>query len=155
MNQNNSLESIYRAFRANGARACNALRAARYRLNREQTIGGTIGRTLVSRDLVRVRIEPDDDCYAEDRMGDCFDPCVNPDINPRKLEAERKEYIEMAEQHGYCGLISEIREHDEAPWQEVDSCWGFEAWGDGLKDEEADFLARAIEAWMESGWELE
>lgn len=151
-----TLEQHYRECRASGATAVHALAIARHLFDRERTIEGTIGRKLLYEELIRVRIEPDHNCYIDDQLGDMFDPGVNPYTSPRKLEAEREEYIRKAEQFGFCGLIAEIREHDEAEWEEIDSCWGLEGWDDEwIKYNEADFLACAIEAWMESGWELE
>lgn len=132
-----------------------AVRIARYRVNTAQTINGTIGRTLIDCNLVRVRQEPDWDARLDDEMGDMFDPRANPELCPRKLESERKEYLHKAETYGFVGIISEVRPNADAPWETVDSCWGFEGWADDhLADEEQQFLFEAITYWMEH-FELE
>lgn len=149
-----TLEAHYRKCRHAGVRAVNAIRAARHLLHREQTLGGTIGRTLQDRELVRVRVEPDWEATAEEMAGDMFDPKVCTHLSARELAAERKEYEHKVEQFGFVGLIAEIRADEASPWECVESCWGFDNWGDYLADEERDFLLIAVEAWMESGWEL-
>lgn len=155
MNQNlETLADFYRERRNAGLRAVDAIQGARYLLNRTQTIEGTIGRTLINRELVRTRIEPDYDTLIEDQMGDMFNPDVCTDIPARRLEREREEYIRNAEGFGFCGIIAEIRKDEDSPWEHVDSCWGFEGWGDYVFEEEKDFLYNALTAWMENGWEL-
>lgn len=86
--------------------------------------------------LVRLNVIPDEYEELENLLGDTFDPDANPDINPRKLEQQRKAEIERINRLGVYGIQSEYMRDGE--WITADSCWGF------IGDD-----------WKESGYDLD
>ena len=96
-------------------------------------------------DRVRLLIEPDEHISIEDLEGDTFNPLANPDINPRKLAQQRKEFIEKVNQEGVCGIISQVKCTCCNTWITADSVWGFV--GDNWKDSgyDLDCMQSALE----------
>jgi hypothetical protein len=99
--------------------------------------------------LVRLRIEPDDQYDLEDLLGDCYNPEVNTDIPPERLEQERQWEVDRIDRDGVWGVIGEYRA-DVCPacgrggeWKHGDSCWGFV--GDDWKDDaDVDIMAETL-----------
>lgn len=91
--------------------------------------------------LVRLRWIPEHIWDIENLEGDCFNPDVNTDIHPDRLERERKEFHEKIERDGVWGLQGEFRilplhhgagdivpyysEDKEPGWESADAVWGF------------------------------
>lgn len=127
--------------------ASDCLNIARARYERERFLCGPIVCELINRDLVRVRIEPDE--WGQDK-GDMFDPDECPDIHPNTLKRQEREYNRKAREYGFCGFVSEFRASSFDQWVMWDSCWGFEAWEESLMDETArEFLSGVCVAWLE------
>jgi hypothetical protein len=85
---------------------------------------------------VRLRVIPDEVSSMDDLMGDMFDPSVNDDISPSRLELERRAFEERVSRDGVCGVQAEYWNGEE--WVSTDAVWGF------VGDE-----------WQESGYDLD
>jgi len=72
---------------------------------------------------VRIVAMPDEFRDFDDLAGDCFDPNANPDVNPNRLEREKREFIDRIERDGVWGFRAEC--WNGAEWIETDSIWGF------------------------------
>ena len=99
--------------------------------------------------LVRFRIEPDDYFTVEDLEGDCYNPSVNPDIDPDQLAEERNEFVDRINREGVVGIIGEYRSNNG--WEHADSCWGFvgndyidSGYDDDIKTNTVDQLRESI-----------
>jgi hypothetical protein len=87
----------------------------------------------------------------DDLLGDCYNPKVNPDINPTKLERERQWAIDRIERDGVWGVVGEYKA-DVCPtcgrggeWVHGGSCWGFV--GDDWKDDaDVGIMEETLEA---------
>jgi len=72
---------------------------------------------------VRIVAMPDDCCDMDDLKGDWFDPDVNANINPNRLEREEREFEERVNREGVWGFRAEYWNGNE--WIETDSIFGF------------------------------
>ena len=80
-------------------------------------------RELESHNLVRFSVIPDE-CYDYDNLaGDCYDPKVNSDINPKLLAKREKEFKARIARTGVWGIQSEYFNGEE--WLTADAVWGF------------------------------
>lgn len=114
-----------------------------YQVSAKSAISGAIYQEKVNRlweqyEGDRVKLFPMEDMYADinDLMGDSYDPKVNPEINPRKLEEQKNEFIERVNRDGVWGLVSQYKCPTCQEWIDADSCWGFI--GDDWKDSGID-----------------
>jgi hypothetical protein len=68
-----------------------------------------------------------DESYSmEDLKGDCYNPEVNPDIDPNTLENEERQFEQRVNQEGVFGYV--LEQWNSAPgvgYEHLDSCWGF------------------------------
>ena len=99
--------------------------------------------------LVRFKIEPDECVSVEDLEGDCFNPEVNPDVDPAILASEREAFVDRINREGVWGIIGEY--NIGQGWTMADSVWGFvgeDFEGSGydldVKDITVDALRKAI-----------
>ena len=132
-------------------RSTDAIRWARAKAARDVSGIADEFERLESADLVRVRIEPDDD-YRFD-----FEDCCSPsdfDGGQRTFDACQKSEREVIERDGVWGIVSEFRRPacsacGCAPrWEVVESCWGFVGDVDAASMEE--FKDAAVTAYKES-----
>lgn len=100
--------------------AIRALESARYHVDVT-----TRWEQAESEGLVRLQIEPDYDADLANLEGDCYDPGVNPDIQPHILARQRKEFFESVDREGVWGIIGQYRCPCCGNWQDAGSCWGF------------------------------
>jgi len=112
---------LYTEERNNGTRAKWAIRTARVRQAWEENEFSGFGDPEIGQ--VRLQVEPDEYCDLDNLLGDTYDPKVNSDIPPARLERERKAEIERIERLGVWGIIGEY--FDGETWNHADSCWGF------------------------------
>ena len=116
----------YTKRRAQGWRAANALHAAKT-LEAWDAAGGHVceGDRCMDCDEaeVRLRVVWDDCSQLDDLLGDCFNPRVNPDIQPSRLEREREQEIARIEREGVVGIVTEY--WTVSGWEQADSCYGF------------------------------
>jgi len=161
-----TLEGLYREARQRGMVATSAISYAR------QTVKFTAYSTKVRTDWesldgdvwsewdktdvtkVRLRIVPDSDVeivttlkfWALDNLfGDTYDPEVNTDISPERLECEKQAEIDRINREGVYGIIGEY--NCNGVWEHADSVWGFV--GDDWKESgyDIDIMAATIEAY--------
>jgi len=98
---------------------------------------------------VRLTWEPDYSADFEDLCGDCYDPRVNSDISPPRLERQKKAFLEQINNEGVWGLVGEY--FDGNKWQHADSCWSFV--GQDAHDYEIDIKAATLDAAAEYDFE--
>lgn len=101
-----SLLTHYRAMRDNGLSAGSALTQARYALRADNTRAEF--EALEKEGKVRLTKVLDEWMSLDDLMGDCFNPDVNPSINPNKLEREKEEFLARVERDGVWGYQGRI-----------------------------------------------
>jgi len=74
-------------------------------------------------EVVRIRVEPDEFFDLDNLLGDTYDPSVNTDIPPERLERERKAEINRINRDGVWGIVGEY--FNGETWEVADSVWGF------------------------------
>lgn len=72
---------------------------------------------------VRIVEHPDEILRMDDLKGDCFNPDVNSNINPNRLEREESEFEARVRDNGVWGYVAEY--WDGTEWCDADSIWGF------------------------------
>lgn len=100
---------------------------------------------LESKGLVRIVRHPDDDMQLDDLLGDCYDPTVNTDIQPSRLDRERQAEIDRIEQEGVWWYEAQAWDYENG-WEHVDSICGFV--GDDFigSDHDLDMMQACIAA---------
>lgn len=111
-----NLEQGYRKARARGWQAVWAIQHARTQIEWEKA---------EAEGLVRLRVKPDDCCNLDDLLGDVYNPDVNTDIHPARLERERKQEIQRINDYGVWGIVGEYKCECCGQWTQADSVWGF------------------------------
>lgn len=83
-------------------------------------------RVIIQNGPYRIIELHDDHCDLENLKGQCFDPKVNPDIDPEILKQEEKDFEDLVSREGVYGYALEQWDPEvDGGWQPVDSCWGF------------------------------
>ena len=116
-----TIARLYAQERASGTLAHWAIRHARVRLAWEEREWDEFSAPAIGQ--VRLRVEPDEDCYLDNLFGDTYNPEVNSDIPRSRLERKREAEIERINRDGVWGIIGEY--FDGESWVHADSCWGF------------------------------
>jgi len=95
--------------------------------------------------VVRMRVEPDECSNLDDLLGDVYNPDVNTDIHPARLEREKEQEIQRINDYGVWGIIGEYKCPCCGEWTNADSVWGFvdEDWRDSGYD--SDVMASTLE----------
>lgn len=68
----------------------------------------------------------DTDADLENLKGDCYNPKVNPDIDPEKLRQDELEFEDLVNREGVYGYVLERWNAEPGQgYEHLDSCWGF------------------------------
>lgn len=86
----------------------------------------TVERVLFTEGPYRIVEIPDETYRLEDLKGDCFNPEVNTDIDPKDLRRDELKFERRVNDDGVFGYILE-RWNPEIGhgWEHIDSCFGF------------------------------
>jgi hypothetical protein len=144
---NRELIRLYLRERKQGTLARWALRNAKTRMEWDKKNGQIVGEYErhheAKRGDVRLRIVADESIDLDNLFGDTFNPDVNTDIHPQRLERERQAEIDRVNRDGVWGIVGEFFDGEE--WQHADSCFGFigEDWKDSGYD--TNIMASTLE----------
>ena len=92
--------------------------------------------------------EDDSDEYMLATLkGDCFDPSVNPEIDPLIMLKEEREFERKVESEGVFGYALERWNPAIGKgWEHVDSCWGFVGAYDSTVPEFNHYIVAELES---------
>ncbi len=121
-----SIKMIYKNLRKKGWKAKEAMQRAR------------IVDEFNSRDDVRLRVIPMTYYDIKDLKGDCYNPKANPDISPKILKDQEREFELTVATEGVNGIVGQYKGLLSDHWHDVDSIWGFvgDSWKESGYDEE-------------------
>lgn len=102
---------------------------------------------MAKRGLVVIEIVPDNDWDVDNMCGDTFNPDINTDISPERLEFEKSQYLEKIRDDGVFGVT--LKMFTGGHYETIDSLWGIDSYAyadtEVRKEMEATAVAYAIE----------
>lgn len=122
------------------------LQSAGHQPEHVQQAARTIARfdTLERMDLVRIRVEEDQEAYNDPDAFACY--CDDPECESREGEPIR----DMVNRLGAYGTIAEWRYSEDDEWQHADSCWSHIGYNDPSSPYENAYVLDGMDAALDA-----